>query len=329
MNTSHPTHPWDPPSRHHAGADRKRLAHGPRHPAKGRDLPRRGVSYRVLPAAGVAMAISLAGLAGCAPGTVRPHRASAVSGSSAYTDDYWAGVLDDHVRGGLVNYTTLAADRAGLDRYYGLLRVTGPRTTPSAFQTRDDHLAYWINAHNALVLLAVLESYPLKTMYDLTMPVLAYEYRFTVDGREMTLADIEQKIMTESNHDVRALFALSRAALGTPRLLSVPYQASILDEQLDEAAARGLSNPELCRIEHRTKSILVWQKILERREDFVQYWRKRRRAQTAYLFNVLLDLAAPARRQALQEAVGYAFRAIPFNRALNAWPPPSEQAAVP
>jgi len=258
---------------------------------------------------------------GCAEVVIRPNPAMIPQGRSAvYSDSDWALVLQNHVRNGLVDYDALAQNRENLDRYYALISVTGPTRTPEAFRSRPARAAYWINAYNALVLQAVLQRYPLVTMYDLSLPVLEYQYKFIVDGQVRHLAWIEEQILDESASDVRALFALSGAALGSPPLASEPIRPDTLERQLARAASRALEDPHICQVDHAARSILIWQKILTRRADFLKYWRLRRRVRAAYLFNVLLDMASVEGRRVLQAAVGYDFCEIPFDRKLNRYP---------
>jgi hypothetical protein len=264
--------------------------------------------------------IMLAGCAGCAEPSVRPSVALLPPNRPlTYTDCDWAEVLRDCVREGLVDYDALLANREPLERYYALLGETGPTRTPDQFQSRAAKTAYWINAYNALVLRAVLEHYPVSTMYDLALPRLEYDYTFRVDGQVYNLVAIEAKMLEDSAQDVRTLLATSRAALGTPRLMSEPFREDGLENQLVQAAAAAFDNPYLLAIDHTTKHILVWQKVLDREQDFLAYWRLRRRVSSIYLYNVVLDMASTSRRRALQSAVGYRFRQIPFERKLNAW----------
>lgn len=234
-----------------------------------------------------------------------------------YSDADWAEVLAQNVRDGLVDYQKLSQNPRVLQRYYALLSRTGPALTPDQFSTRPQSVAYWVNAYNACVLLAVLESYPISTVYDLSLPPLEFSHTFSVDGRTRNLAAMEEQVLKVSAGDVRVLFTMSAAALGMPRLEDRPLRANILEQQLSEAAARELDNPRILRIDHSRKSILVWQEVLRRQEAFLAYWRTRRRVATAFLFNVLLELASPEQRRALQGAVGYQFREMPFDRTLN------------
>jgi len=274
----------------------------------------------------------LVGLAcgGCAEVTLAPNLALlAQAPPYSYTDHDWARVLGDYVKDGLVDYDALSRSREPLERYYALLSVTGPARTGEQFNSRAQVTAYWINAYNALVLLAVMDRYPVPTMYDVSMPRLTRGYKFVVDGQAVTLADIEAELLKQSNGDVRTLLATSRAAMGSPPLGNEPMRARTLERQLAAAAARALDEPNVLRIDHGSGSILVWQLIIRRQQDFVEYWRTRRRVRTTYLFNVLLELASPQKRQALQSAVGYMFRPAPFDRTLNRWSPREQSPVVP
>jgi|GEM_PF-580648 len=280
---------------------------------------RRGHSQKLIP-----LLLLLAGLwcGGCAEQAIPPKMALLADARPyLYSDRDWAVVLRDDVRYGLVDYEALSRNREPLDRYYALLSVTGPTRTPEQFPSRAHVVAYYLNAYNALVLCAVMQRYPVATMYDLSLPHIEYGYVFTVDGRQLTLGKIEAALLKESQDDVRTLLATSRGALGAPRLFNEPISPQMLEAQLTRAAAEALDNPDLLRIDHVNKSIFVWQLILRREEEFISYWKTRRRVRAAYLFNVLLDLASPQRRRLLQTAVGYSFGPISFDRTLNRWSP--------
>ena len=278
--------------------------------------------------AGLACAAWAAGT-GCAEQTIRPNRGLLQEETARYSDHDWARVLDLYVRDGLVDYKALKASPKPLKQYYAILSQTGPTLTPEDFEARSDRVAYWINAYNALVLLAVLERYPVSTMYDLSLPRLEHEYHFTVDGQECNLAWIERQMLAESGSDARVLLATSRAAMGTPCLADQPYRGAVLGGQLAQAAARSLKNPHLCRLDHDRQWILVWQMFLNREADFLAYWESRHRTETGYLFNVLLDLASPERRRQLQDVVGYQVVEIPFDRRLNEYRPGPRRAIAP
>src|SRR5205085_11259181 len=114
---------------------------------------------------------------------------------------------------GLVDYGSLKANPVALKRYYALLSRTGPSLTPDQFSGRLEAAAYWINAYNALVLLAVLQHYPISTIHDLSLPTLDYGYTFQVDGAGRNLKQIEEKAYQESSNDVRVFFVMCGGAM--------------------------------------------------------------------------------------------------------------------
>jgi len=167
---------------------------------------------------------------GCAEPTIRPSMALLPPNRPlTYSDADWATVLLNHVREGLVDYDGLLMNREPLERYYALVGETGPTRTPDQFASRSAVTAYWINVYNALVLRAVLEHYPVSTMYDLALPRLEYDYTFRVDGQILNLTQVEAQMLEASAQDARTLLATSRAALGSPRLMSEPLRADTLE----------------------------------------------------------------------------------------------------
>src|SRR5579863_7742529 len=65
-------------------------------------------------------------------------------------------LLDLNVRGGEVYYRAIKSQRGKLDAY-----VSGLSTTAADTLTRDEQVAFWLNAYNALVLQTVIDHYPI------------------------------------------------------------------------------------------------------------------------------------------------------------------------
>jgi hypothetical protein len=238
-----------------------------------------------------------------------------------FKDDDWSSVVQRHVKNGLVDYDGIARDPDALDRFVALISAMGPETAADQFPQTADKIAYYINAYNALVVFAVLESKIPETMYGLSRPDLTTQLTFQLDGKAVTLRSIETHLLQMSDGDVRILFTLSRAALGGPPLRYEPYHAASLDRQLTEQTVAALDSPYLLQIDHGRHSILVWLEILSHRDAFLAYWRQRRGAEPPSLYTVLLDMASPRRRTALNSAIGYEVSEMPFDRRLNRWTP--------
>src|SRR5215510_8028297 len=67
-------------------------------------------------------------------------------------------ILDVNVRDGLVYYRALKSDRGRLDRYVASLNVT-----PATYKgwSKEQQMAFWVNAYNAFVLVTVINHYPM------------------------------------------------------------------------------------------------------------------------------------------------------------------------
>lgn len=145
-------------------------------------------------------------------------------------------VLDLYVRDGLVYFFALKQERGKLDRYVQSLGEVGADTL--SVWPRERQLAYWINAYNAFVLRTVIDAYPIRgrsadyPANSIRQISGAFERRtFRAGGRLLTLDAIEKEAIGELG-DARALLALSRGAVGGPRLKSEAFTADRLEAQL-------------------------------------------------------------------------------------------------
>ncbi len=186
---------------------------------------------------GTALAICLTLSCGAAT------ESSAQSGFD-HTHARFERVLQAHVRRGQVDYTALRADRASLDEY--LQDLAALDTAALAGFSRDQQLAWWLNAYNALVLRTVVDHYPIngRTLAGVAFPANSIwqipgafgERRHRVAGRLMSLDDIEHKTIRPQFREPRVHVALVCAARSCPPLRAEPYRAATLDAQLDDQA---------------------------------------------------------------------------------------------
>ncbi len=106
----------------------------------------------------------------------------------------------------------------------------------------DAQIASWINLYNALTVDLILDHEPVDSIKDLGSlmtspwePVLV-----TVNGRELSLNDIEHEILRKDFEEPRIHFALNCASVSCPPLAAREYTAENLDSLLDEVASRAL-----------------------------------------------------------------------------------------
>ncbi len=156
-------------------------------------------------------------------------------------------LLNKHVSAGKVNYAELKSDEAQLDRYLKQLEKVA-----SAGLSRHEQFAFYANAYNAWTIKLILSGYPcVKSIKDLGgLFQSPWKKKFVkIDGRVLTLDDVEHKILRPRFGDPRVHFAINCAAISCPPLLSEPFRVDILDQQLHEATRSFLNNPTSYRLE--------------------------------------------------------------------------------
>lgn len=140
-----------------------------------------------------------------------------------------------------------AADRAALDDYIDELAAQRPSTF-----ARDRAFAYWVNLYNALTLQVVLRRYPVRSIRDirsegvLSPSALIGPWKtrlVTVEGRRLSLDDIEHTILRPTYNDPRVHYAVNCASIGCPNLMNRAWRAETLDADLDAAARAYVNHP--------------------------------------------------------------------------------------
>jgi hypothetical protein len=173
-------------------------------------------------------------------------------------------LLDLYVRNGEVYYRAIKSERAKLDSYVGQLATASVDRLP-----RDEQVAFWLNAYNALVLRTVADHYPIQgrsTEYPAKsirqIPGAFERLTHRVAGRTLTLDQIEQTILP-GFRDPRVYFALGRGAVGSGRLRSEAFTGARLEEQLADVAAECVGRAQCLSIDRANgkvsaSSIFSW-----------------------------------------------------------------------
>ncbi len=288
-------------------------------------------------------------LAGCAsPGkTVRPGRKLMLLGPigsaatqpvriDGYDDAAWQVLLLKHVAAGwptrpdertgqfaeppypaLVEYREIFDHPDDLNAYLAVLARTGPASTPQDFTTDAQRLSYYINACNACAVRAALADYPAESVYSPLKPDFEHDWQFQVDGQRVNLSALQQDLWQAANGDVRVLFTLSFAALGSPPLASHPYKPADLFDELDAQVKQCLSMSQFVAVAHEQQQLRLWWRIIRSADGFAAYYEKQYGSRPGSLLNVVMELAPPGQRPSLNKAVGYKIVEVPFDRRLN------------
>lgn len=150
----------------------------------------------------------------------------------------WTALLQKHVdEQGMVDYRGFVKDSLALNEY---LDTLGEHLPNEKFWTKNERLAYWINAYNAFTIRLIIRHYPVKSIKDIAgnIPLIntPWDIKFIrIEGKAYDLNAIEHDIIRPQFREPRIHFALVCAAMGCPRLRREAYTAVNLNEQLDEA----------------------------------------------------------------------------------------------
>jgi hypothetical protein len=200
-----------------------------------------------------------------------PRASPAVDHSHAKLDTTLAEFLTD----GLVDYGALQAsaqDPESAFRRYLLDLASEPPEAESTW-SRDERLAYWINAYNAFTLKLIVDHYPTgMRWWAKTLPfirkwipansILQIEGRWdrimfdSVRG-PITLNAIEHEILRPEFEDPRIHFAIVCASIGCPRLRSTAFHARQLGAELDDATTDFIADPAKVSFDGETGELRV------------------------------------------------------------------------
>jgi hypothetical protein len=170
---------------------------------------------------------------------------------------------------GFVNYKSLKFKRV----YMKALLIEMEQTDRDEYKswTKDEQMAFWINAYNIQKLWLIINNFPVEStrwsrFWDWLSPHDIRHIDKTVGGipiqkfiimdEEFTFRAIEERLRTDFD-EPRVFFALSWASRGGPPLRPEPYYGYRLDDQLDEQVRKYLSSPRAFRIDRDKKRVEV------------------------------------------------------------------------
>ncbi len=201
---------------------------------------------------------------GLAAGTARAEDPTAAfgkakSGSTTVVDhSAWTGLLQQYVVAGQdgLNRVKYRAFKSGghraLKDYVAALERVDPRQLD-----RGEQFAYWANLYNAKTIDVVLDSYPVKSIRDISLDDSFFGSLastvgaggpwktkiMSVAGMKLSLDDIEHKILRPVFKDPRVHYAVNCASIGCPNLGREAFTSAALDAQLDVGARAYVNSP--------------------------------------------------------------------------------------
>ena len=220
----------------------------------------------------IAVTLALAGVRAVVPVAAQPQDSTVPPFHRPFDQ-----LLDINVRDGFVYYRAVRGERGRLDRYVSSLNV--PAATYDGWP-RDEKIAFWLNAYNAIVLQTVIDRYPIQgksSMYPASsirqIPGAFDRTKYRLAGRSLALDEIEKTVLPEFK-DPRLYLALGRGSAGSGRLRSEAYTGERLSAQLEAVRAEFVSNRAMIRIDRLTNRMSVTPIISWREAEFIAAYDK-------------------------------------------------------
>lgn len=184
----------------------------------------------------------------CAPEAKQADGNWATSGAKAeaINHDAWDNILTEYAspaKDGVnrVDYKGIKTKAAGeLKAYLAALQGISISEYP-----RDEQFAYWVNLYNAATVQVIVNNYPLESIRDIGLLGQGpWKDKFLkVEGKMLSLDDVEHGILRPIWKDVRIHYAVNCASIGCPNLARKAYRANMLEPMLDDAARAYINHP--------------------------------------------------------------------------------------
>ncbi len=142
-----------------------------------------------------------------------------------------------------------AADRRALKAYLAQLQSVKVTALKA-----DEQRAFWINLYNALTIDVVLDRYPVKTIKDISLGGGFFasgpwkKALVTVEGKALSLDNIEHDILRKVWRDPRIHYAVNCASISCPNLMAKAFTAANLDKMLTQGARDYVNHPRGVRV---------------------------------------------------------------------------------
>ena len=131
--------------------------------------------------------------------------------------------------------------------------------------SKDDsknYQAFWINAYNLSVIKGIIDNYPTNSPLD--VKGFFDKTTYQLGGKQITLNDIEHKLLRAQFNDARFHFVLVCGAVGCPPLINKAYLPNTLDTQLENQTKLAINGSFLIVNEKKKRveasQIMEWYK---------------------------------------------------------------------
>jgi len=187
--------------------------------------------------------------------------------------DECASILSTYVSStGTVDYKNLKRKKQELIQTLDKFRTLDPNIYNS--WSKEDKIAFWINAYNMQMLKIIADNYPIESarVNRLWWPLNSIRHippsevvgtakwdscKFIVMNEEFTLSEVENRFFIKEFDEPRAFLAVSYASVSGPPLQNVPYSGLSLNQQLDDQAKRFLATRYALEIDKQGQMVYL------------------------------------------------------------------------
>ncbi len=162
-----------------------------------------------------------------------------------------------------VDYAAVSTEeRQGLALYLETLQAV-----PVSALTRPQQRAYWINLYNAATVKVILDHYPVDSIRDIDISPGWFadgpwgSKLLEIQGRQVSLDDIEHRILRPIWKDPRLHYALNCASIGCPNLLPRAFTPPDTKQLLEQGAHDYVNHPRGAQVKNgalTVSSIYQW-----------------------------------------------------------------------
>lgn len=171
-----------------------------------------------------------------------------------------------------VDYSKLKHDTNKLNKF--IMGIESLERKEFDTWSREQQMAFLINAYNALTIRLILDNYPgvtsIKDLGGLFINSPWDKNLFTLFKRETTLNFIEHQLLRKLYKDPRVHFVLVCASRSCPPLSDEAYVPNILDQQLTDATINFMRDPERNRFNTEENKVEISKIFKWYKKDFTK-----------------------------------------------------------
>ena len=172
-------------------------------------------------------------------------------------DDY-DYILQKYVKGDYMDYGALVKNKQDRERLSAFMEWQA--NANAAEMSRDDRIAFYINAYNSANITAIIDHYPIHSPIDI--PGYFDKLKFKVAGEDLTISEIEYDKLIAAHKDMRAHFAVVCSDRGCMPLRGVAWKGKSLHADLETVSRQFVKDERQFKIDYDKKEVWI-SKIFE------------------------------------------------------------------